>query len=235
MGKLTLVDPQELDSANSSRHLLGASSVGLNKAEAVVHNLVERFPHLSATPVAKSIASLLQPVAASFRSADLTICLTGNWPTESLLNAVWREEELAPVLYGWAEPHAAAGHALLLTPRAGCLRCVLDEMGRHRLPVTTWPKDTMLRIPACGGMFQPFGAVELAHISALVAELALDFLLQRVLQSTYRVWIGSHRVVQRAGGAWNPAWIAARGNPATGGQIVDVPFTPSCTDCGVAL
>ena len=235
VGKLTLVDPQELDSANSSRHLLGAPSVAVNKAEAVAHNLTERFPHLSATAVAKSITDLLQPVAASLRSSDLTICLTGNWPTESLLNAVWQEAELPPVLYGWAEPHAAAGHALMLMPRGGCLRCVVDEMGRNRVPVTTWPRDTMLHIPACGGVFQPYGAAELAHIGALVAELALDLLLQRVLQSTYRVWIGSHRMVQRAGGAWNPAWIAVRGNPAAGGQIVDVPFTPSCTDCGVTL
>ena len=38
----------------------------------------------------------------------------------------------------------------------------------------------MVPVPACGGLFQPYGAVELAHAHALAADLALDVLLEDV-------------------------------------------------------
>jgi hypothetical protein len=138
---------------------------------------------------------------------------------------------MPPIVYGWTEPHATAGHALSLTHGAGCLRCILDEMGKMRVPVTNWPSSTLLQVPGCGDLFQPYGAIELMHIQALIAELAVDVLVNRVHDSTHRVWIGRRDLVNRAGGRWNVAWVGAHGDPVAGGRLQDVDFDPACNGC----
>ena len=232
VGAMTLIDPEVLASANSSRHLLGAPAVGANKAVSVGQSLARYFPHLTMTAVGKPFEEEEQ-IISTLRAADLVVSLTGSWSTESLLDAVWSDDPaIPPIVYGWTEPYAAAGHGLVfLHGAAGCLRCVVNDMGKMRVPVTNWPSSTILQIPACGDLFQPYGATELMHIQALVAELALDVLLKRVSSSTHRVWIGRRELVDRAGGRWNPAWIAAHGHPGTGGQIHNVVFGGTCTSC----
>lgn len=231
VGAVTFIDPEALASANSSRHVLGAPGVGANKAVAVGQSLAKRFPHLTMTAVAKSFGEEEQIIAA-LRAANLIVCLCGSWPAESLLDAVWSDDAaMPPIVYGWTEPHAAAGHALSLRHGAGCLRCVVDDMGKMRVSVTNWPSSTLLQVPACGDLFQPYGATELMHIQALVAELGLDVLINRVRGSAHRVWIGRRDLVVRAGGTWNPAWIAANGDPGAGGQLQDIAFGAACTVC----
>ena len=230
IGKFMLFDPEVFASANSCRHLLGAPAVGSNKADAVATEIAARFPHVTITPMG-SFTDDAQLVD-SLRSTDLIISMTGNWQIESLLDAIWRnDEELRPVMYGWTEPHAIAGHALALMHQDGCLRCILDDMGKTRVSVTSWSLDTMVRVPACGDLFQPYGATALAFLHPLVADLALDVLLHRVNVSTHRVWIGTRRLLDYVGGAWNPAWIDAHGSPNNGGQLFDAPFKVICPNC----
>jgi hypothetical protein len=231
LGAVTLIDPEALVSANSSRHLLGAPAVGSNKAVAVGQSLARSFPHLTMTAVAKPFGEE-EEIIAALRAANLIVSLCGSWPAESLLDAVWLDDAaMPPIVYGWTEPHAAAGHALSLRHGGGCLRCVVDDMGKMRVPVTNWPSSTLLHVPACGDLFQPYGATELMHIQALAAELALDVLINRVPGSAHRVWIGRRDLVARAGGSWNAAWIAAHGDPGAGGQLQDVVFGAACTAC----
>jgi sulfur-carrier protein adenylyltransferase/sulfurtransferase len=231
VGAVTFIDPGTLASANTSRHLLGTPAVGQNKAIAVGQSLAKRFPHLKMTPIGKPFGEEEITVAA-LRSADLVVSVNGSWPTESLLDAVWSDDAaMPPIVYGWTEAHATAGHAFSLRHGAGCLRCVLDDMGKMRVPVTSWPSSTLLHVPGCGNLFQPYGATELMHIQALIAELALDVLVSRVRGSTHRVWIGRRDLVERAGGTWNAAWIAAHGDPGAGGQLQDVHVRPACTGC----
>jgi len=114
----------------------------------------------------------------------------------------------------------------------------MDELGNMRLPATVWNgRDTMLPVPACGGMFQPYGSTELTHIHALVADLALDVLLGCVESSTHRVWLASKKLLDRTGGVWNPAWVEYYGDPGVGGVLRDVAFenAPDCRECGVPV
>jgi molybdopterin/thiamine biosynthesis adenylyltransferase len=231
VGAVTCIDPEALVSANSSRHLLGAPAVGVNKAIAVGQSLATRFPHVTITPIGKPFGEDEQ-IIADLRAANLIVSLCGSWPAESLLDAVWSDDAaMPPIVYGWTEPHAAAGHACSVWHGGGCLRCVVDDMGKMRVPVTNWPSSTLLHVPACGDLFQPYGATALIHIQALVAELALDVLVNRIRGSTHRVWIGRRDLVNRAGGTWNAAWIVAYGDPGAGGQLQDVPFRAACTAC----
>ena len=237
--RLTLIDKETMDSANSSRHTLGARSVGKNKAQEAARELAARFPHLTFLPFSDPAAKILFEDPAAIRDADLLISTTGDWPTESLLNAFFTKGQALPtLLYGWTEPYAAAGHAVVFFHGHGCLRCVSDDIGRFRVPITTWPPEgTVKSVPACGGQFQPYGAVGVAHVQAMTAQLSLDVLLGRVNCSSHRAWVGSRRLLDQSGGSWNSAWITMHGDPGNGGQLFEMPIVPDpqCPDCSARI
>lgn len=236
VGKITIIDHDFLGSENVGRHALGVSAVGLRKADEMARDLATRFPHLTIEGYAEPFERFPEDKLEQLYSADLIISATGSWQVESLLNSVFCEsEQFPPVLSGWLEPHAAAGHAIVVFKGQGCLRCLMDDLGNIRFPVTEWEdKHTMLSIPSCGGLFQPYGAVELTHVHALVADLSLDVLLGRVDGSTHRVWLGHKKLLDRAGGKWNSAWADHHGNPGSGSSLLDVTIErdPECPECG---
>lgn len=234
VGKITLVDPQALESENTSRHELGVNSVEKGKAAQLAASLRQRFPHLTIKAEGKSWQEFARIEQGQLTSADLVISTMGTWSHESALNAaVLQLPSFKPILYGWTELHATAGHAVVFKDRTACLRCLTDDLGELRTPVTSWDGDTMKQIPACGGSFQPYGAVEIEHTIALIAELALDVLAGGVHASTHRVWVGRHQVLERAGGHWNPRWIEANLDPGDGSRIVELRVSgdPQCPVC----
>jgi molybdopterin/thiamine biosynthesis adenylyltransferase len=191
VGKITLVDPQTLDSENTGRHELGADSVDRNKAIQMAISLRQRFPHLTIQSHGKTWQQVADENLDLLLSADLIISTMGSWSLESNLNAfALAQPKFPPILYGWTEAHAAAGHAVVFLDRAACFRCLTDDIGQMRFAVTAWADMTTKQIPACGGSFQPYGTIELAHINSMISELALDVLTGRQQTSFHRVWIG---------------------------------------------
>lgn len=237
VGKLILVDPELLVPENASRHSLGVSSMRLKKASEQAGKLAKLFPHLEFVPYSERWEDCYQKRPGLFTSADLIISMIGTWSAESHLNALAREsKEFPPVLFGWLEEHAAAGHAVVFFGENGCLRCLSSDKGYPRLPVTKWPAGgTQLAVPMCGGMFQPYGATELAFIQGLVADLAADTLLGRVVASAHRVWIGQRKLLGQGRGEWNPDWTSKHGDPAEGGRMMDIEIIcdADCLICGV--
>lgn len=237
VGKVIIVDHERLESENVSRHVMGVSSVGLEKPSEMADSLASRFPHLTIEGHAETFERFIEGNLDQLRSADLIISATGNWRVESLVNAMFCESEaFPPVLSCWLEPHATVGHAIVFFKAQGCLCCLMDDLGNMRIPATVWDgKDTMVPVPACGGLFQPYGSVELTHVHALVVDLALDVLLGHVKNSTHRVWLGPKKLLDRTGGMWNPAWVERYGDPEVGGVLRDVAVQndPHCRECGV--
>ncbi len=220
VGKITLVDPQALASENTSRHELGANLVDTPKAVQLAKSLRQRFPHLAIEAEGKSWQEYVRTKPEYCTCTDLIISTMGAWSQESELNAaVLESSPFTPILYGWTEQHAAAGHAVVFMDPTACLRCLTDDLGELRIPVTSWGSDTMKQVPACGGSFQPYGAVELEHTNALIAELAMGVLLGAIGVSTHRVWIGHRRTLEQAGGRWNREWVEACFDPGVGGQM----------------
>lgn len=236
VGKITLVDPEIVESANICRHTLGVPAIGKNKALELSRLLASNFPHIEIEGVGKSCEEFANTMSERLTAADLIISTIGSLSKESILNARAQEVEgYPPILYGWLEPHAAAGHAAVFFKGHGCLRCLMDDYGRIKIPVTFWPGNSTLQsVPACGGHFQPYGAIELSHIHGLVADLALDILLGKVTTSAHRIWFGRKKLFEDAGGAWNIEWITRYGDPGYGGAIseVDLAATPDCPGCG---
>lgn len=236
IGRLALVDPENLSSENISRHSLGASAIGKNKAVELSRELSRQYPHREIEGHPTTLEDFVVDIPDALKKVDIIISTIGSWRAESWLNALaLASKSFPPVLYGWTEEYAAAGHAAVLFHGQGCLRCLTNDIGQIRVPVTQWEADTSLQVPACGAQFQPYGAVELSFIHALISGLVLDVLLRRVTKSYRQVWIGQDKFLAgKVKGKWNPDWTALHGDPHSGGILsgLSISSDPSCPQCG---
>lgn len=235
-GRIVLVDPEVLSWPNVGRHPLGAANVGSNKAEALAERLRTDYPHLTVEHRACGLHHLISHEAELLAGADLIVAATGNWVAESALNR-WhvRQERAQPVLYGWTEAHACAGHAVAIGKEDGCLQCHIGRTGAPDLTVVEWPNggDVHQEEPACGAHYQPYGPVELAYVTAMIAEAALDCLLDRPGRSFSRVFVASPRRIATLGGRLTQQWRSRFGERDGGVRTVDRPWpAASCAACG---
>jgi len=200
VGTLRLLDQDPLTFDNIGRHLLGAADVGKLKCVALADHLQRQFPHLDCKAILGKWEVVAERDAKLLRTFDLIISATGEWSSDSNLNIFAKSAAKPPVLFGWTEPHGVAGHALLVATRGGCLACGRDNVGEVTFRVTDWPEDTLRRVPACGGFYQPYGAAETGPIKSMIASLAIASLLGTVDRSQLRSWIGDLDEIKRLGG-----------------------------------
>lgn len=234
LGGLVFCDPERLTFGNTGRHPLGAADVGKRKAAALAEHIRTRFPHVRSTVSRPSRWEDL-PHDDELAACSLIVSAVGDWATESSLNA-WHlaRGRVPPIIYGWTEPHACAGHAVLVGRTAGCFSCGFTERGDPRLMVTRWSGDTQRREPACGAVFQPYGPVELSHTVSLVAELALDVVLREVADGTHRIWAARRALLDELGAEWTDEWRALAPHAHAGGRVVERRWgqDASCAECG---
>jgi hypothetical protein len=223
VGRLVLIDPDTLKWANIGRHPLGAADVDRPKAKAMAERIRRGLPHVSVDHHVTDLAAVLREHPKVLEEADLILAATGSWAAESELDT-WHggaTGRRVPIVYGWTEAHACAGHAVLVGGDAD-LRTGFDATGLPRLAVTKWPDGSERQEPACGAIYQPYGPIELAFISAMIAELALDALLGIRTLSTQRIWTTSTERLRGLGGQWSPEWL--RINSDEGSRIVERPW-----------
>ena len=236
VGRIVIVDPESLTWPNVGRHPLGATAVGHNKAEALAERLQSDFPHLTIEYRPSRLQDLIAHEGDLLAGADLIIAATGNWVAESALNrwhlAHGRER---PVLYGWTEAHACAGHAVAIGRRDGCLQCHIGRTGAPDLTVVEWPDGDgdPREEPACGAHYQPYGPVELAFITAMIAETGLDALLVPSEASFGRAFVAAPHRISALGGQLTEAWRSAVGEGDDGARTIDRAWPVSdCAACG---
>jgi hypothetical protein len=203
VGEQTFVDFDSLTTANVSRHPLGISQVGCNKASALQENLRREFPHLSFEQAFQHrFERLTLRDLNHLGNADLIISAGIDFDGEAALD-YWRRSLSRPPAYlsTWAEAYAAAGHAVLLYGKASIMTG-FDGEERPFFRLTDWPDEAgALVIEAgCGNTFQPHGVIDLHPIVGMAAGLALDTLMGKVAISCRRVWMGDPDVVERNGG-----------------------------------
>jgi hypothetical protein len=233
VGRIVLVDYDTLSWPNVGRHPLGASAVGRNKAEALAERLQADFPHLKIEHRACDLQHLLHTEHDLVAAADLIVSATGSWAAESALNR-WHvgQGRERPIVYGWTEAHACAGHGVAIAKEGGCLQCQIGRTGAPSFKVAEWPEggDASQEEPACGAHYQPYGPIELNYVTAMISELALDCLLQPPLHSSSRIFVTSQSRIANLGGRLSEAWLSAYGEGDVGVRIVDRPW--SRTECG---
>ncbi len=203
VGEQIFIDGDSLTTANISRHPLGASHVGFNKASALQAHLRREFPHLSFEHVfGRRFESLTAKDLEKVSDTDLIISAGIDFDSEAALDS-WRRSLTRPPAYlsTWVEPFAAAGHGVLLYGGASIL-VGFDSEERPNFRLTDWPSDsgTLIVEAGCGNSFQPHGVIDLYPTVGMAAGLALDTLLDKVPASCRRVWMGDRAVVEANGG-----------------------------------
>ena len=228
---MLLVDYDCLDWPNVGRHLLGASAVDRNKAEALAERLQLDYPHLKIESRATSVEELLQSDADLFAAVDLIVAATGSWRAEHKLNK-WHIEQgrVHPILYCWTEAHACAGHAVVISRESGCFQCQIGRTGTPVFKVVDWADsgDANHEEPACGVHYQPYGPVELSHTTTMICEVALDCLLDPPSHSFSRTHVASRQRLEKLGGQLTDESIELMQH-VTNREPLDRPW--SRTDC----
>nr|WP_246299984.1 ThiF family adenylyltransferase [Sinorhizobium psoraleae] len=224
VGRLVLVDLEELSWPNVGRHPLGATAVGENKATALAERLQKDYPHLQLESRSYDMDALLRVDGSVLAAADLIVSATGSWAAEHALNS-WHVDQgrKKPVLYCWTEAHACAGHAVAVAKHGGCLQCHLDRTGTPDFKVVDWPDglDQSREEPACGAHYQPYGPVELSFVTATASDMALDCLLDAPEVSLHRVFAASHSRIQMLGGRYSTRWTSEFGLEERGARVVN--------------
>ena len=233
VGRMTFVDPEILETENSSRHQLGTHLAGQHKTSALRSDIERRFPHLVCHAVTTTAQEYIVNRYDELVQHDLIIDATAAWPLSSMLDFKAKERKsFPPVLYLWAEEHCAAGHAYLVTTGGGCLACLCQPDGPMKNPVTKWEHAQRLAIPMCGGHFQPYGAIALSFIQASGAGVALQSLTRLTHATTYQVWVSSASYIASVGGQINTSWIDEYGVIPDGGGLLDITLKLKCEACG---
>jgi molybdopterin/thiamine biosynthesis adenylyltransferase len=236
VGHIVTVDPDCLRWANVGRHPLGADHIDANKAIALAETWRKAYPHAKFEGFDSRSQSFLVDHPELVAKADLIICATADWKSELALNLFQRSGEIAtPIIYIWTEPHACAGHAVLIFPGGPCLQCGFSTSGDCNLQLTVWHGDETLQAePACGAVFQPYGPIELLGTISVAASLALDALLGKAKSATHRIWAGPESLLTDVGGNWSNEWIDGKIERNKGGFQEERIWkkNPSCDACG---
>jgi hypothetical protein len=239
VGRIVLVDHDFLSWPNVGRHPLGALSVGRNKAEALTERLQADFPHLQIESRACGLHEIIRSDPDLLNGVDLIVATTGSWNAENALNR-WHVEQgrSRPILYGWTEAHACAGHAVAIAGLGGCFQCHIGRTGSPSFRVVEWPdgEDANQEEPACGAHYQPYGPVELSYVTAMISDLALDCLLVPPAVSHSRVFAAAQHRLDQLGARWSDNWLAEQGHGAPGARTVDRPWPRlNCAACRDAM
>lgn len=211
VGRLFLVDSQAYAWDNVGRHILSGRFAGVAKDKALKQFLGEQMPSVTVETGGGWTAQQVVREKPAFGELDLIVSTTGDWATESYLNAVARTARIfPPVVFGWTEPFGLAGHALAVVPRGGCLACGCTETGIFEHRVADWPAGhtTFTQATGCSDLFQPFGTVDVAPIRSMIAEVGLRVLRREVHRSTLWTWIGDTARMTMLGATLRKAWRA---------------------------
>ncbi|AWH31458.1 hypothetical protein C1930_00530 [Stenotrophomonas sp. SAU14A_NAIMI4_8] len=188
VGHLTVIDPDELTSANLGRHVLGTDELGRNKALAMRDRLQRDVPIVSvvAIPVHVELALLTHPEV--FESADIVIVTSADWASEV---ALWRKKSDGAnwrLIQSWSEPNALVGHALVAPAGSADARPLFTDKGRFKHAFTTWPGGGSVPLPACGQSFIPGGEIGMSGVAGMVAQVGIASLAHR---GEERLWVSS--------------------------------------------
>jgi molybdopterin/thiamine biosynthesis adenylyltransferase len=197
IGKLRLIDSEELGTENIHRHYLGADCLDTYKAESLGAHLKSRFPHLEIESRRQKLEHVLSSEQSFIEATDLIVCSTGE---ETLQRRM--EEVLVPSLprlYVWIEAYGVGGHALLtgLSGPKGCYDCLFDtrECG-ERLLLTNLAsliepgQELLTATGGCSGLFLPYGVLAAEQAALEASRLAVRFLQDTERENCLVSWFG---------------------------------------------
>lgn len=229
--KLILIDRDILNSENLGRHELGFPYIGQNKANALKSKFSKDFPYVKIDSYSKHYTA--QPeLDKVLSSSDLIVSCTGDWYTDQKLLNLQQKECIAMVVFAFVEAHAQAGHIIANNNTDSIYNALHyikgSSIGQLKEPATLWNGNTLEKVPACAGEFQPYGAVDIGFVHSLLTEKILSILTSDKYSSTCSIWLGNTTNLNKLGGRWNKAWFEQMGiDVGAGSKVVNLNYTDS--------
>ena len=206
IGRLTLTDNDVLAWDNLGRHVLGAAAIGNYKARALARELAQQMPHLEITGIAKDWRDGLFENPELFAGKDLVVSTVAEWRCERPLNDLVRKTGMPPVLFGWLEPYAVAGHCLTVASDGGCFECGANEFGYFSKAVAQFDKPPFAKEPGGCTYYQHYGPIALMPVASIIAAAVVDTLLRPTTNSGLTTWISSEEHFQAVQAVLTDAW-----------------------------
>jgi tRNA A37 threonylcarbamoyladenosine dehydratase len=204
---LRLIDSEDLEVHNVPRHVCDLVSVGLNKAEAVRRLLRRSDPHLQVEALTRDVREILRTDVGRLLPAHLSIVAIANVAVERRINELARSIELGTVACVWIEPHAIAGHAVVVPPNVkGCFECLVGPEGKVNVAVLDKPEAFTRADAGCRGSFVPYGGVDLETFATTIARETAQAKVADA--GAIITWVGNLDEARRNGWAIDPAWAA---------------------------
>lgn len=206
VGRLTLIDNDQLEWENLGRHILGASFLGMSKAEALAVELTRGLPHLEIDGIPNDWRDVFASNPKLFNDYDLVISTVADWRCEGSLNALARRVQMPPLLLGWLEPYAVAGHCLAISREGGCFECGSNAVGQFQRSVANFQETTIFKEPGGCAYYQHYGPTALMPVASMIASVAVESLLNIPTKSSLCTWVSSAEHLQSVGANLTEAW-----------------------------
>lgn len=187
IGELHLLDKEIFEPENCSRHVLGASELGLGKAESMAKRLRQAIPGI-VVKHHRAMATDWMANVCKPGQYDLVVDCTGDSTVRVMLTYL-RKRSLGscPVVHAWMEPFCAAAHVIYLPAD---FPWPADDPG-DKVAAGAWPASTRVTLPACGAGFHPYGAADVMQAAGFTAERLLHVLDGGPSEATVWSWVRS--------------------------------------------
>ena len=169
VNNITIVDGDNLEYSNLSRHILGEMFVGSNKAIGMCDLLSIEYENMKFNAVDKYITDTnFNEIINDESSYDLIIITTGNEDLQHMLNnQLISLKAFVPVIFCWLEANSIGSHALVMKDAiSGCYNCVMNAN-------LSYIKNSYKHIKynGCGGVYSQYGTNILLNTTALVTDI----------------------------------------------------------------
>lgn len=175
-GSITILDKEELEAGNLTRHTLGMRDLNTSKAESIKEKINREMPHVAVNSIAGDAQRHLH------FAYDLIIDATGleafsRWLNNSHLKHL-RSGGDTPVIYVWLEGEGMAWRSLLVNSATGyaCREClyVHKEDGERELRFPHSDEAINYRHVGCKTII-PYAATAAMQAASLACEAAVDW------------------------------------------------------------
>lgn len=198
IGRMTLVDHDDLSPDNIYRHVLGwqdAEQGKKKKVDLLKHEIESKIPYIQVTAAGEKIEELLEKEELDLRDYDLVVVAIGNSQVELQINEVLcNSDDMPPGLFTWLEPYGIGGHAIAShnAMKRGCLQCLFPETEEMHNLASFSEKDQSFskNLTGCSNRFMPFASIHAVRTAALAAELGLDILTGKETDNPRLSWKG---------------------------------------------
>lgn len=213
VGHLTLVDPDEFRADNLYRHVLGKSSIGKPKVEALQEEITSKFPYMRIVAHAEPIERLIRTDTFDPDTYDLLIVALGDPSLSLYLNELFHDDKFyrPATLFAWLEAYGIGGHVLLTNnaESVGCLECLYttSEGTTYNRASFAAPNQSFVKdLSGCGSVFTPFGNLDAIRTASLAVQTATEFLLGQEPGNPLVSWKGNSSAFTEAGKVLSPRY-----------------------------